>query len=161
MDNQRQMILTYPRGYEPKSDTPSNPEPENLEPSADSRELEYCKELNKKLNDQLAELANEKLESQRAYYPGPLPDTSSSGRPYDPYTYIHPTQSPGQFVQRTRINLNFVILTTILAGTFLMVISLFVPYRPDAPKEVLPFATALTGFAGGLIAAVFGLRNTS
>ena len=41
--------MTYPRGYEPKSDTPSNSEPENLEPSADSRELVYCKELNKSL----------------------------------------------------------------------------------------------------------------
>ena len=100
--------MTYPRGYEPKSDTPSNSEPENLEPSADSRELVYCKELNKKLNDQLAELANEKLESQRAYYTGPIPDTSSSGQPYFPYN-PGGGQSPGQFVQRTKINLNFIL----------------------------------------------------
>jgi len=40
-----------------------------------------------------------------------------------------------------------------------MAVSLFVPDRPEASKDVLPFATALTGFAGGLVTAVFGIRS--
>jgi len=68
-------------------------------------------------------------------------------------------QTPGQFIQRTRMNLNLILLATILSGTFLMAVSLFVPDRPEASKDVLPFATALTGFAGGLVTAVFGIRS--
>jgi hypothetical protein len=43
----------------------------------------------------------------------------------------------------------------VAAGTFLMAISLFVN-KPDASKEVLPFATGLIGFLGGLVLAMYG-----
>ena len=44
---------------------------------------------------------------------------------------------------------------TVAAGTFLMTISLF-SSKPEATKDVLPFATGLVGFLGGLVTAMFG-----
>ena len=64
-----------------------------------------------------------------------------------------------------------VLVTTISAGTILMIISLVLPIfiaaypnAPpallqqinEAPKNVLPFATGLLGFAGGLVTAIYG-----
>jgi hypothetical protein len=36
-----------------------------------------------------------------------------------------------------------------------MALSLWAPWRPEAAKDVLPYATALVGFAGGLVTAAF------
>lgn len=47
----------------------------------------------------------------------------------------------------------------VAAGTFLMAISLFVN-KPDASKEVLPFATGLIGFLGGLVTAMYAASTS-
>jgi|SoiMetStandDraft_2_1073263.scaffolds.fasta_scaffold102452_1 hypothetical protein len=47
---------------------------------------------------------------------------------------------------------------TVIAGTLLMAVSLFVP-RPEATKDVLPFATGLLGFLGGLVTAIYGQKE--
>lgn len=52
-------------------------------------------------------------------------------------------------------NVRSVLMTTIIAGTVLMTASMFAP-SPAMIKEVLPFATGLIGFAGGLVMAIFG-----
>jgi hypothetical protein len=44
---------------------------------------------------------------------------------------------------------------TVASGTFLMSISLL-SGKPEATKDVLPFATGLVGFLGGLVTAMFG-----
>ncbi len=65
-----------------------------------------------------------------------------------------------------------ILILTISAGTVLMAVSLALPMffmasNPsappevlqqwgEAPKEVLPFATGLIGFAGGLVTAIYG-----
>jgi hypothetical protein len=65
-----------------------------------------------------------------------------------------------------------ILVVTISAGTILMGVSLFLPISfvvsnpnaspqvlqqiNEAPKNVLPFATALVGFAGGLVTAIYG-----
>ena len=54
------------------------------------------------------------------------------------------------------LHLNGVLIITIAAGTLLMVFSLWAPWWPEAAKDVLPFATGLVGFAGGLVTAIFG-----
>lgn len=51
-----------------------------------------------------------------------------------------------------------IIISTILAGTFLMSLSILIPVingGESAAKEVLPFATGLLGFLGGLVTGVF------
>lgn len=47
----------------------------------------------------------------------------------------------------------------VASGTFLMAISLFIS-KPDASKDVLPFATGLIGFLGGLVTAMYGIRES-
>jgi hypothetical protein len=65
-----------------------------------------------------------------------------------------------------------ILVLTISAGTILMAVSLAMPMffmasNPrappevleqwgEAPKDVLPFATGLIGFAGGLVTAIYG-----
>jgi hypothetical protein len=51
--------------------------------------------------------------------------------------------------------LAYIVIFTVAAGTFLMSISLLSP-NPDATRDVLPFATGLVGFLGGLVTAMFG-----
>jgi|SRR5919106_956827 hypothetical protein len=51
--------------------------------------------------------------------------------------------------------LGYIVMFTVAAGTFLMAISL-VSGKPEATKDVLPFATGLVGFLGGLVTAMFG-----
>ena len=51
--------------------------------------------------------------------------------------------------------LAYIVIFTVSAGTFLMAISLLSP-KPEASKDVLPFATGLVGFLGGLVTAMFG-----
>jgi hypothetical protein len=48
---------------------------------------------------------------------------------------------------------------TVASGTFLMSISL-VSGKVDATKDVLPFATGLIGFLGGLVTAMFGAQES-
>ncbi len=52
-------------------------------------------------------------------------------------------------------HLNTILILTIVGSIVLMAFSLWAPWRPDAAKDVLPFATALVGFAGGLVTAMF------
>ena len=56
-------------------------------------------------------------------------------------------------------NINFmlayIVMFTVAAGTFIIAISLLSP-KPEATKDVLPFATGLVGFLGGLVTALFG-----
>ena len=51
--------------------------------------------------------------------------------------------------------LAYIVIFTVAAGTFLMSISLLSP-NPDATRDVLPFATGLVGFLGGVVIAMFG-----
>jgi hypothetical protein len=51
--------------------------------------------------------------------------------------------------------LGYIVMFTVAAGTFLMAISL-ASDKPEATKDVLPFATGLVGFLGGLVTAMFG-----
>lgn len=51
--------------------------------------------------------------------------------------------------------LAYIVIFTVAAGTFLMSISLLSP-NPEATRDVLPFATGLVGFLGGLVTAMFG-----
>jgi hypothetical protein len=53
-----------------------------------------------------------------------------------------------------------IVTFTVGAGTLLMLVSIFVP-RPDATKDVLPFATGLIGFLGGLVTAMYNRRDES
>ena len=52
-----------------------------------------------------------------------------------------------------------IVTFTVAAGTFLMVVSILVP-RPEATKDVLPFATGLIGFLGGLVTAMYRRDET-
>ena len=47
-----------------------------------------------------------------------------------------------------------IVVFTVAAGTFLMGFSLVIG-RPEATKDVLPFATGLIGFLGGLVTSMF------
>jgi hypothetical protein len=47
-----------------------------------------------------------------------------------------------------------IVAFTVAAGTVLMGLSLFIG-RPEASKDVLPFATGLIGFLGGLVTAMY------
>jgi hypothetical protein len=49
----------------------------------------------------------------------------------------------------------YIVIFTVSAGTFLMAISLLSP-KPEETQDVLPFATGLVGFLGGLVTAMFG-----
>ena len=51
--------------------------------------------------------------------------------------------------------LGYIVMFTVASGTFLMSISLL-SGKPEATKDVLPFATGLVGFLGGLVTAMFG-----
>ena len=51
--------------------------------------------------------------------------------------------------------LAYIVIFTVAAGTFLMSISLLSP-NPDATRDVLPFATGLVGFLGGVVIVMFG-----
>jgi len=53
-----------------------------------------------------------------------------------------------------------IVTFTVGTGTLLMLVSIFVP-RPDATKVVLPFATGLIGFLGGLVTAMYNRRDES
>ena len=53
-----------------------------------------------------------------------------------------------------------IVTFTVGAGSLLMLVSIFVP-RPDATKDVLPFATGLIGFLGGLVTAMYNRRDES
>lgn len=66
-----------------------------------------------------------------------------------------PPQEKITFEDRVSRNVMFVLVVTILAGSAMMTIALFSP-RADAIGEVLPFATGLIGFIGGLVTAIFG-----
>jgi hypothetical protein len=51
--------------------------------------------------------------------------------------------------------LGYIVMFTVASGTFLMALSL-ASAKPEATKDVLPFATGLVGFLGGLVTAMFG-----
>jgi hypothetical protein len=73
-------------------------------------------------------------------------------------------------------SLRTVLVVTVVAGTILMMTSVLVPYfystlpetiitkmdvqtfaqLTSAPRDVLPFATALVGFAAGVVTALYG-----
>lgn len=53
--------------------------------------------------------------------------------------------------------LGYIVMFTVACGTFLMAISLL-SGKVDSTKDVLPFATGLIGFLGGLVTAMFGAQ---
>jgi hypothetical protein len=60
-----------------------------------------------------------------------------------------------------------VLIVTILAATFIMSLPFFITFfnptstATESIKDVLPFATALAGFAGGLVVAMFARSGNS
>jgi hypothetical protein len=60
-----------------------------------------------------------------------------------------------------------VLIVTILAATFVMSLPFFITFfnpsstATESIKDVLPFATALAGFAGGLVVAMFARSGNS
>jgi hypothetical protein len=100
-----------------------------------------------------------------------------------------PNETIAQYQNQTRQikDMKWVLLGAIIAGTLLMMISVIAPYLiitllhtyvtpqtnqtqtkildtiqtlSSAPKDVLPFATALAGFAGGVVTAMFRVGTT-
>jgi hypothetical protein len=66
-----------------------------------------------------------------------------------------------QTVTNYNFSLGAVLITTILAGTFLMALSVFTRNASgteNTTQDILPFATGLLGFASGLVTALFGRR---
>ena len=90
-----------------------------------------------------------------------------------------PTVAKYENETRQITSMKWVLVTTIVAGTLLMMLSIVAPFiviavlhtlspsSPQqsiltaaqqfttAPKDVLPFATALVGFAGGVVVAMY------
>jgi len=90
-----------------------------------------------------------------------------------------PTIAKYENETRQIISMKWILVTTIVAGTLLMMLSIVAPFivlaflhplSPSlpqqtiltaaqqfttAPRDVLPFATALVGFAGGVVTAMY------
>ena len=90
-----------------------------------------------------------------------------------------PTVAKYENETRQIISMKWILVTTIVAGTLLMMLSIVAPFivlaflhplSPSlpqqtiltaaqqfttAPRDVLPFATALVGFAGGVVTAMY------
>lgn len=66
-----------------------------------------------------------------------------------------PKEEKITFEDRVSRNVMYVLIFTIVAACALMIAAMYAPH-PDAVEKVLPFATGIVGFLGGLITAIFG-----